>query len=236
MGSVCPRHPESAATAICARCGDHLCGWCAAFGCDQDLCPQRVTVVGGDPWSVPVPWDARRDLGLFAALAHTWRRSLLDPWRFFVDLPDIGRQPLTYGTVVGTLGLGISLLGLGVTRPELARPWLFLVLLALPVLMHLRLLLISGIGWFMLLILTGRREWERVVQVTGYAASVDALFAVPGFGLALAGPVAGGLRALGLFRSLGLSPLAALVAGLAPAFAAGLAVLGAVAAWLWVTG
>ena len=235
MGPVCPRHPQAAATATCERCGDHLCASCAAFGCDQDRCPQRVPVVGGDPWSVTVPWDARRDLGWVAAVAHTWRRSLLDPWRFFADLPELGRQPLTYGTVVGTLGLGLSLIGLAATRPELARPWLLLVLVALPAVMHLRLVLITGIGWFTLLILTGRREWERIVQITGYAASVDALFAVPGFGLALAGPVAGGLRALGLLRRLGVSPVAALVAGLAPAFAAGLVLLGTMAAWLWVT-
>ncbi len=191
--------------------------------------------MGGDLWSVPVPWEARGDLGWLAALAHTWRRSLLDPWRFFQDLPPTGRGPLTYGVIVGTLGLGLGGLGIALARPELTRPVMGLGVLALPALLHLRLLGIAGVSWLVLLVLTGQREWDRVVQVTGYAASVDALMVVPGFGIALAGPVAGVLRGVGLHRSTGAGLLPALVAGLAPSFSAGLAVLGAIAGWLWVT-
>lgn len=235
MPAVCARHASAPAQAVCQRCGDHLCTTCGAFGCEADGCPHRGPVVGGDPWSVPVPWEARSDLGWLAALAHTWRRSLLDPWRFYEDLPARGREPLTYGVVVGSLGLGVGSVGLVLARPELARPALILGVLALPALLHLRLLAIAGAGWLVLLMLTGRREWDRVTQVTGYAASVDALLAIPGVGLAVAGPVAGALRGVGLHRSTGLGLGPCLLAGLAPSFSAGLGVMGAVAAWLWVT-
>jgi hypothetical protein len=160
---------------------------------------------------------------------------LLDPWRFFHALPARGRQPLTYGVVVGSVGMGLGGLGVVLARPELARPAFLIGVLALPALLHLRLLAIAGISWFVLLNLTGQREWDRVIQVTGYCASVDALMAIPGFGFALAGPLAGVLRGVGLHRSTGAGLLPALVAGLAPSFTAGLGVLGVIAAWLWVT-
>ncbi len=233
--AVCARHDTAEAQAVCQRCGDHLCTACAAFGCEEPGCPHRGPVVGGDLWSVPVPWEARGDLGWVAALAHTWRRSLLDPWRFFQDLPDQGRGPLAYGVVVGTLGLGLGSLGLVLARPELGRPLVVLALVALPAVLHLRLLAIAGVSWLVLLMLTGQREWSRVIQVTGYAASIDALMAIPGFGIALASPAAGILRGVGLHRSTGAGLVPALVAGLAPSFSAGLAVMGVVAAWLWVT-
>lgn len=235
MSAVCARHDTAAAQVVCQRCGDHLCASCAAFGCEEKVCPHRGPVVGGDLWSVPVPWEARGDLGWLAALAHTWRRSLLDPWRFFQDLPPVGRGPLVYGVVVGSLGLGLGAVGLALARPELARPLLILGVLALPMVLHLRLLLIAGVSWLVLLVLTGRRNWEQVVQVTGYAASVDALMAIPGFGIALAGPAAGVLRGVGIHRSTGAGLVPALIAGLAPSFSAGLAVMGAIGAWLWVT-
>ncbi len=235
MQAVCARHDTAAAQAVCQRCGDHLCTSCSAFGCEESSCPHRGPVVGGDLWSVPVPWEARRDLGWFAAIAHTWRRSLLDPWRFFQDLPAVGRGPLHYGVVVGTLGMGTGGLALSLARPELVRPVLVLVLLALPMLLHLRLLLIAGVSWLALLLLSGRRDWGRVVQVTGYAASVDTLMAVPGFGLALAGPAAGILRGVGLHRSTGAGLFISVIVGLTPTFSAGLAVLGALGAWRWVT-
>ncbi len=235
MAGVCARHETAPARAVCQHCGDFLCTSCLAFGCQAERCPQRAPVVGGDLWSVHVPWEARRDLGWLAALAHTWRRSILDPWRFYQDLPLVGRGPLTYGVVVGSLGLGLGWVGLVLALPELARPVLILGLVALPALLHLRLLAIAGVSWLVLLMLTGRREWERVIQVAGYAASVDALMAIPGFGIALAGPIAGVLRGVGIHRSTGAGLLPALVAGLAPSVAAGLGVLGVLAGWLWVT-
>ena len=191
--------------------------------------------MGGDLWSVLVPWEAREDLGWVAALAHTWRRSLLDPWRFFQDLPAVGRGPLHYGVVVGTLGLGAGGLALILARLDLARPVVVLGFLALPMVLHLRLLLIAAVSWLVLLLVTGRRDWGRVVQVTGYAASVDALLAIPGFGLALAGPAAGILRGVGLHRSTGAGLLSSMIVGLTPTFSAGLAVVGVVGAWRWVT-
>ncbi|MDH5670856.1 MAG: hypothetical protein OEZ06_01845 [Myxococcales bacterium] len=38
-GARCPRHPERGATGVCFRCGDYLCGACAARVQERLHCP-----------------------------------------------------------------------------------------------------------------------------------------------------------------------------------------------------
>lgn len=235
MPGVCPRHLDAAAVGRCERCGDHLCQSCSVFGCDELGCPYR-TVEGGEAWNVAVPWEARAELGSVAALAHTWRRALFDPWRFYSQLGPPKPGAMLYGSLVGGLSLALGLSWLASREEELAALPLVLVILAAPFAAHLRLLVLAASGWVVLSWSGRRPSWAQVSRVTGYTASVDAVLGVPGVGWALVPFVGAGFRALGFRRALGVPWRWATLAAAGPSLATGLLVLGGYALMLWFTG
>ncbi|GEM_PF-5529180 len=235
MTGVCPRHADAAAVGRCERCGDHLCQSCSVFGCSDASCPYR-TLDGGEAWAVAVPWEARDELGMLSAAAHTWRRALFDPWRFYAGMGDPRPGALLYGALVGGTSLGAGFAWLAIGDEQLAAAPLLLVLLAAPFAAHLRLLVLAAAGWIALSWSGRPPSWNQVTRVTGYAASTDLLLGLPAVGWALVPFVSAGFRALGYRRALGVPWRWALLAGVGPSLTTGLLVLGTYAVMLWLAG
>jgi hypothetical protein len=225
---ICARHPAEAAERRCERCGDNLCPTCEAFGCEAMGCPYRASADGADSWAVPVPWEARLELGGARAAWHTFRRVVWDPLRFFRDLPEgPGSGALRFGVIVGSLALIPGVVTLGVSRPALA-PLAAPVVLAVPFALHLRMLSTAASVWLLLVLTADRDDWPAVERVAGYAAAADALLVVPALGWVVGPLVSGVYRAVGLRVALGVPRWTALVAGMGPTLLVGLAALGAV--------
>ena len=128
---------------------------------------------------------------------------------------------------MGTLSVGPGLLTLGLSRAELI-PLAAPVLLALPFVMHLRMLATTAAVWLLTVLTANRREWDVIERITGYAAAVDVLLVIPGLGWLVAPVVAGFYRAIGLRVALGIPRWAALVSALGPTFVVGLMLMGGV--------
>jgi len=180
---------------------------------------------------VPIPWEARGELGRAAAAWHTFRRVVWDPLRFFRDLPGLSQSsrggPLRFGVLIGVLAVAPGLLTFGLSRAELV-PLAVPVLLALPFVLHLRMLATTAAVWLLTTLTTNRREWEVIERITGYAAAADLVLIVPGLGWIVGPFIAGLYRAVGLRVALGVPRWAALVSALGPTFIVGLMMMGLV--------
>lgn len=70
-GARCGRHPEHDAVALCARCGDFLCGRCAIAIGAASYCAGCEELAGE-----AFPWERREELGIARALWATTAGTL----------------------------------------------------------------------------------------------------------------------------------------------------------------
>jgi hypothetical protein len=101
-GARCSRHAEDDASAICARCGDFLCGKCA-ISMDGAAHCSRCASIG----EASFPWERRSKLGVVRAFFDTLKVSIAEPEGFaggFRDRP-IGRALAFAMCIVVPLGL-----------------------------------------------------------------------------------------------------------------------------------
>jgi hypothetical protein len=85
----CAKHPETPATDTCGRCGRFACNACLATSDDFSRCTECVGREGGGV-EVPPPWEQRSELGLLASYVATVKLALLEPAKFWSQLPKNG--------------------------------------------------------------------------------------------------------------------------------------------------
>lgn len=108
-GARCGVHPEVDARFTCARCGTFGCAGCRFGGEPPEGVTNRVAVCracaeGG--LDEPVPWERRKELGLWRAFRETVRAASREPRRFH-RTPSIEKGP------AGALMFGLAAFGAG---------------------------------------------------------------------------------------------------------------------------
>ncbi len=210
----------------CARCGTLWCDDCLSGPPGARRCPRCAALP-------PVPWDRRRELGLFRAFFSTLVALLRSP-RATVEAADPdGRlgDSLLFGALAYALGflpslafygaiLGPRLAGLppaerfqGLSGPALAALAIALLAALGFALLLGQLVIVACIEWLALRLL-GAREASvtRAVRAHAFSAAAFALGLVPLVGPPVATFCAAGLRVLAVRRfqrvSLGRAALA----------------------------
>ncbi len=87
-GSVCSRHTNVHASAICARCGDFVCSTCAFAMGNYQYCPQCAPIVYNQ-WQTQsrgLPWDYRGELGVVKSIIQTVKLLFKEPATFFTQM------------------------------------------------------------------------------------------------------------------------------------------------------
>jgi hypothetical protein len=177
----------------------------------------------GDPASDPTPWVRKtsawpvpfedlRTVGFFPGLWGTIRLVLSKPSAFFKSMPIHGgmAKPLAFHLLLAELMVVCqyvwSLFGIGATAEYLGRPEVMdmglglaqaapvMLLLIYPLLLVLRLMIMTGvIHALLLLVRAGGSGAEATFRVLCYAAAPLALGVIPGIG-----PLIGGIWSIGL--------------------------------------
>lgn len=109
LGAYCATHADVSAIVVCSRCGNYACTACTfARGRRRSVC--RACAEGG--LDDLVPWERRKELGLWRAYWQTTRLVLASPTRFFrTPSSESGfGSGLLYSAAAATVGY----LGMGV--------------------------------------------------------------------------------------------------------------------------
>lgn len=111
-GAFCGVHPGALAAFVCARCGTFGCGACAFSTLPKrEVCASCAQKGLGEP----IPWERRKELGLWRGYWRTVRGVLRTPTAFFRTPPT---EPGVFSAVVHgvastTLGLLLSYVTIG---------------------------------------------------------------------------------------------------------------------------
>jgi len=232
-GPRCARHLHRDASERCEICGDQLCEACLTVACEAEDCPRAAPA--GQSWAAPVPWEAGASLGWLRGLVLTWQRLLLQPQRFFRSLPLTSsvRPALIFAATCFTLGSGVMMLAVAWRElPGSALP-LLLALSALPFLGLYRALLLAGLFWVGLGVISGRAPpFRGLLRVTCYGLAADLLLPLAGLGVY----AAAALHALGLRKACDRPWWQAILVACLPLALFHLLVLGALAIYLSLSG
>jgi len=235
-GARCAVHVETAATNVCSRCGNFMCEACAGTGnlgalqSGAVLCPTCV-----DKAPSGIPWEQRKELGVFAALVRTWREVVLEPSTFFARRPtEKALWPVfLYGMVwraIAALGsLAFQLPGLAEQRHQLEnnplpmlREWSWIATPAfqlasvalLPVTYVISAYVVAGLWWTALKMVGGMtKPFDRVLRSLLYADSVHVFGAVPYVGAFVSVLWSAVLQVIALHRTLETDLWRVIVAG-----------------------
>jgi hypothetical protein len=102
-GATCPRHRERPATGTCTRCGNFTCDECSQG--NTATCPACRAQAPGPLGREPTAWERRSELGLVQAAWQTWKKSLLEPEKFWSSVSPQGSafDAVFYGWVITVL-------------------------------------------------------------------------------------------------------------------------------------
>ena len=168
--------------------------------------PPPLPPDGGDAPPTGTPWERREQIGFFPALVETTQQVLMEPERFFREMPVTGgiTSPLFYGVAIGYVGLiawtlyrlafhmtmgGLGTFGAFAHRSgplERLAPFMMggvsvvaNVILG-PLFLAVGLFIGAGIIHLMLLILGGaQRDFEATFRAVGYAHAASILQVIP---------------------------------------------------------
>ena len=248
-GARCVHHPAVPAVVLCSFCGDYLCAACQRTGCQAAGCPLPVRVDGGEEaddvapmalrsgeaWAVAVPWEARDVLGWPRAFYHSQRRLLVQPRRFFAELPqDRDIWPaLVFGALSFALGAGSSLILVAWSDLPANTLPLLLLLATLPFIGVYRSAFTGLLLWVGLGVFSGQvPSWRGVARVAAYGQGADLYLPLGGVGLYLGT----WLHTVGLREAFGEPWWRAALVALLPLAVFHLLVLGALGIYLTVGG
>lgn len=98
----CARHPDGRAATICARCGSYACAECVFAWVPREICVTCAAAGLGEP----VPWERRKEIGIWKAFWQTTRLVSRQPTRFFRTPPTVPGvvEPVIYGVAAYTVG------------------------------------------------------------------------------------------------------------------------------------
>lgn len=120
----CAQHPDRVALATCERCGNFMCAECNLSG-QSRLCPRCREVQGGTTVREPTSWERRSELGFFKALFETWKKTILEPEKFWAALQpraSVG-DALLYGwllsAVSGVMGFLMAIANIGGQKEQI---------------------------------------------------------------------------------------------------------------------
>lgn len=230
-GARCAVHADVSATHVCSRCGNFTCEACTGEGdLGAVLCPTCV-----DKAPTGIPWEQRKELGVFKALVQTWQQSVLTPSTFFRRRPmEKALWPVfAYGLVwrmIASFGaLAYQLPGLAEQRRELEhnpipifREWTWLATPAFqlatvaltPVLYVISAYVMAGLWWLALKIVGGmNKSFDRLLRAQLYADGVNVFAAIPVVGAFVALAWSAVLQVIAMHRALETDLWRVIVAG-----------------------
>jgi hypothetical protein len=86
MSATCALHPDTAATGVCPRCGNFVCGRCELDAAKN--CPSCVKLIGASS-AVELPWERREQLGLPTAWWEQTKLGIAKPGQYVASIrPD----------------------------------------------------------------------------------------------------------------------------------------------------
>jgi hypothetical protein len=102
MSATCAIHPDTAATGVCPRCGNFVCGRCELDAAKN--CPACVKLVGASS-AVELPWEQREQLGLVKAFWEQTKLGITKPGQYVASIkPDRPwQEAFFYGWLVSGL-------------------------------------------------------------------------------------------------------------------------------------
>ncbi|MCA2979299.1 MAG: hypothetical protein INH37_13505, partial [Myxococcaceae bacterium] len=108
MSATCAIHTDTAATGVCPRCGNFVCGRCELDAAKN--CPACVTLVGASQ-AVELPWERRDQLGLAKAFWEQTKLGIMKPGLYVTSIkPDRPwSEAFFYGWLVSTLASVLSI-------------------------------------------------------------------------------------------------------------------------------
>ncbi|MBL9039795.1 MAG: YIP1 family protein [Archangium sp.] len=212
----CARHPDRTTEAICPRCGNFTCVECNPDG--RTMCPSCVERghAANTAQRAPTPWERRDELGFVQSLVETWKRSVIEPQRFFPSVQPDGPlvDAVLYAWLIQSVAavtqfpfLWFNLMNIGQNLPMLGdKPELkpFLELLeqvrGMPLLVALALtvvtLMFAPVGLFIGAGLVHLGGLLFGASKHGFNATVRAVAYSLGPNVAAAVPCVGGLAAM----------------------------------------
>jgi hypothetical protein len=203
------------------------------MACEAADCPRAGP--SDDSWALPVPWELGRRLGWGKAFGHTLARLVVQPGRFFENLPWRGplHLPLIFAALCFGLGAGLVLVVVAWADLPGSLLALALLLLAMPLVGLYRAVGMGLLLWVGLGVLEGRaRPFRAVLRVSSYAMGADLLLPLAGLGV-YAGTV---LQIVAMRRGLEVRLWRAVLVAAMPLALFHLLVLGALALYLALSG
>lgn len=231
-GARCAIHGDVSATHVCSRCGNFTCETCGGVGdLGAVLCPPCM-----DKAPTGIPWEQRKELGVFKALLRTWQESVLTPSTFFRRRPmekavwPVFAYGLVWRLVAGLGNAAYQLPGLAEQRRELehnpiplfrewtwlATPAFQLAALALtPITYVLSSYILAGLWWLALKLVGGmNKPFDRLLRAQLYTDGVHVFGAIPVVGAFVALVWSTVLQVIAMHRALETDLWRVIVAGL----------------------
>lgn len=102
MSATCAIHTDTAATGVCPRCGNFVCGQCVLDAARN--CPACVKLIGASS-AIELPWEQREQLGLVKAFWEQTKLGITQPGQLAASIrPDRPwQEAFFYGWLLSSL-------------------------------------------------------------------------------------------------------------------------------------